>query len=769
MKNWTIRAKLLTGFIAVAIVAAIIGVFGSIQVNKLHEKDEELYKVVTVSMGDVTEIALAFQEMRVLYRDMLREDNPKTILLLKQKYEEAVSEIEKHTALYQKSIRTENGQRLFENYTKAIETLKPYINNVINLALQNKDEEAYASFTPDFVAAIEGAQISIRALIDNKVARGESLSNENMLTAQSSQNFMLVLVVIGATLAIGLGFFIARNIKSIISSVVDETNKLVDAAIAGKLNTRADADRINFEFRAIPQGFNQTLDAVVGFMDAVPAPIMLIDNHFNIQYMNKFGASLGNKQSIELVNTKCYDYFKTADCKTDKCACGRAMALSANASSETIASPLGTNIDIHYAAVPIKDRAGKTIGAIEVVSDQTEIKKSFRRAQKVNEYQLSHAFVLTQSLEKFAKGNLDISLVAEEADEETSDSKKLFEQIFTAVQESVNALKVITEKAKLVSAGDLTVQLEMRSEHDELMKALSEMVSKLNDVVSQIMEAAENVAAGSNEMSLTANTLSQGANEQAASSEEVSSSVEEMASTILQNSENAIETEKIASASATGIAEVNQASQKSLEAIRLISEKIKVINDIAEKTDILAINAAIEAARAGEHGKGFAVVASEVRKLAEVSQKAAIDINTLSSSSLRLTEEAGSQMTKILPDIQRTARLVQEIAAASREQSTGAEQIAKAVEQFSQVTQQNSASAEEMSSGSEELSSQAEMLREIVSLFNTGKTMKQVTRKSSTLKQFGATGKVNPSYKPNGGSSIILDGIEFNKGAYEQY
>jgi methyl-accepting chemotaxis protein len=768
MKNWTIRAKLLSGFVSLAVLAATIGVFGSIQVANLQHKDDELYKVVTVSLGDVTEIALAFQEIRVAYRDMINENDINTISAIEHQIEDQFSEIQKHTELYQQSIRTENGQNLFDKYTNALNGFKPGIAQVISLAKQNKDDEAYA-FLAEFHKVTEEMEKSVRALLDNKIARGEALARENTLIANQSQNFMLFLVIFGAALAVLLGLFLASNIKSIINKVVDETNKLVDAAVAGKLNARADVDRINFEFRAIPQGFNQTLDAVVGFMDSVPAPIMIIDNNFSIQYMNKFGASLGNKQSADLVNSKCYDFFKTSDCNTEKCACRRAINSGANASSETIAAPLGTNVDIYYSAVPIKDRNGKITGALEVVSDQTEIKKAFRKTQKVNDYQTKHAFVLTQSLEKFAKGNLDIVLAAEIADDDTMDSKNIFDQIFKAVQDSVNAMKAITEKAKLVSAGDLTVQLDMRSEHDDLMKALSEMVAKLNDVVSQIIEASENVAAGSNEMSITASSLAQGANEQAASSEEVSSSVEEMASTIQQNSENAIETEKIASASAIGIAEVNQSAQKSLEAIRLIAEKIRVINDIAEKTDILAINAAIEAARAGEHGKGFAVVAAEVRKLAEVSQKAAIDINTLSTSSLKMTEEAGAQMVKILPDIQRTARLVQEIAAASREQSAGAEQIAKAVDQFSQVTQQNSASAEEMSSGSEELSSQAEMLREIVSQFNTGKTLRQVTRRSTPLQQFGGNGKAKQSSKPIIGSPIILDSFEPGKGGYEQF
>jgi methyl-accepting chemotaxis protein len=308
----------------------------------------------------------------------------------------------------------------------------------------------------------------------------------------------------------------------------------------------------------------------------------------------------------------------------------------------------------------------------------------------------------------------------------------------------VDSTKLICENAKQISKGDLTVSLNKRSENDELMSALSDMVLRLNSIVIQISEAASNVAISSNEMSSTAVQLSQGANEQASSAEEISSSIEEMATTIEQNSDNATQTEKIALISSQGIEEVNQASQLSLEGIRQIVEKIKVINNIAEKTDILAINAAIEAARAGEHGKGFAVVAAEVRKLAETSQKAAIEINQFSSESLKITEDTSVLMSKIIPDIQKTARLVQEIAASSIEQSSGAAMIAQAIEQLSQITQHNSASAEEMSSSSEELASQAEMLKDTIGFFKTDKqlnikaTQRKTNSKASDYASMGA-------------------------------
>lgn len=320
--------------------------------------------------------------------------------------------------------------------------------------------------------------------------------------------------------------------------------------------------------------------------------------------------------------------------------------------------------------------------------------------------------------EKIAIGDMDVDVDITSKDE--------IGVLADSFKKLVKTMNTIAEKAKLVANGDLTVQLSKRSDKDVLMEALSEMVTRLNDTMVQILESSENVSSGSSQLSSTAVQIAQGANEQASSAEEVSSSIEEMTSTIQQNTDNAIQTEKIAVAAAKGIVDVSEASLKSLEAIRSIVEKIKIVNAIAEKTDILAINAAIEAARAGDHGKGFAVVAAEVRKLAETSQKAALEINALSASSLKLTEEGGELMLKIIPDIQRTATLIQEIAAASTEQNAGASQISKAIEQLSQITQQNSAAAEEMSSTSEELASQAEALQDAIAFFNTGRKISSI-------------------------------------------
>ncbi|MBI5493224.1 MAG: MCP four helix bundle domain-containing protein [Deltaproteobacteria bacterium] len=273
--------------------------------------------------------------------------------------------------------------------------------------------------------------------------------------------------------------------------------------------------------------------------------------------------------------------------------------------------------------------------------------------------------------------------------------------------------------ANRLAEGDLTMEIEVKGKDEtgQLLAAMRNMVEKLKVVVTDVRAVSDNVASGSRELSAGAQQISQGATEQAASIEETSSSMDQMTCNIKQNSDNAQQTEKIAHKSASDARESGKAVAETVNAMKDIAGKISIIEEIARQTNLLALNAAIEAARAGEHGKGFAVVASEVRKLAERSQTAAGEISQLSSTSVQIAERAGEMLAKLVPDIQKTAELVQEITAASGEQNSGAEQINRALQQLDQVIQQNAGSAEELASTSEELSSQSEQLQSSIAFF----------------------------------------------------
>ncbi|MES2257709.1 MAG: methyl-accepting chemotaxis protein [Pseudomonadota bacterium] len=316
-----------------------------------------------------------------------------------------------------------------------------------------------------------------------------------------------------------------------------------------------------------------------------------------------------------------------------------------------------------------------------------------------------------------AQGNFAVEVALRPGDQSSLlySMKQMVDKLLTQIGgEPAYALRIVTE----VAQGDLTVQVDLRpGDKSSLLFAMKTMVDKLASVLSEVNTGAQALASASEEISATAQSLSQAASEQAAGVEETSASIEQMTASIAQNTENAKVTDGMAGKASAEAIEGGAAVRQTVEAMTQIAKKIGIIDDIAYQTNLLALNAAIEAARAGEHGKGFAVVAAEVRKLAERSQVAAQEISEVAGSSVELAQKAGKLLDEMVPSIKRTSDLVQEITAASEEQSSGVGQINSAISQLNETTQQNASSSEELAATAEEMSSQAEQLQEVVSFF----------------------------------------------------
>ncbi|MGL4370284.1 MAG: methyl-accepting chemotaxis protein, partial [Spirochaetota bacterium] len=445
-------------------------------------------------------------------------------------------------------------------------------------------------------------------------------------------------------------------------------------------------------------------------LDSVPFGISVTDMDLNWKFVNKIAAANLGADRRKIAGRKCSES-KNAVCGTERC--GVELLRSGTPSSTFADERLDKNFQLDAAYV--SNRKGENIGYVEIVQDITAKERAVT-------YIKTEVEKASDAIRRMAEGDLEVWMESAASDEYTVSEKSYFDKIYANLIRLKGAMEDITAAAETVAQGDLTAVIKERSSKDRLMKALCAMLEKLKEVAGVLQGSSVAVLSGSEAMSTSAQELSQSANEQAATAEEVSSSIEEMTANIKQNAENANETERIANKAARDAEEGGKAVSDTVDAMRTIAEKIAVIEEIARQTNLLALNAAIEAARAGEHGKGFAVVASEVRKLAENSQSAAVEIGQLTVSSLDVADRAGKMLSTMLPDIRKTAELVQEISASSGEQSLGADQISNAIQQLSSVIQQNSAESEEIAGTSENLAGEAENLQKVIAFFKTGET-----------------------------------------------
>ena len=955
-KNMKIRMKLLTSFLLVAILAGTIGYMGITRLKTLETADTKMYEKITVPLNDLAEAAIAFQRTRVNVRDAILANNEMERNAKLARIQELSLTFHESAKKIESTLITAEGKAEFEKLMKAYESYIASVSDIKNLLETGNRDGAALVMTGQMKVDNDVCQKSIDYLLTRKVEIAKETSDENIATSKSATNFMLILILVVLAASIALGFIIATNIQNIIKSVIAQTKTLVDAAVGGKLATRANAEETNQEFREIVIGINNTLDAVIGplnvaaeYVDRISKgniPAKITDN-----YNGDFNEIKNNLNScIDAVNLLVADATMLSKAAVEGKLATRADASKhdgdfgkivqgVNDTLDAVIGPLNVAAEyvdrISKGNIPakitdnyngdfneIKNNLNSCIDAVNLLvadanmlsiaavegklatradaskhdgdfgkivqgvnntldavigplnvaaeyvdriskgnipekitdnynGDFNEIKTNlnacivavnmlvadanmlataavegklatradaskhdgdFRKivagVNNTLDAVIGPLNVAAEYVDRISKGNIpdkitdnyngdfneiknnlnvcidsvnmlvaDANMLAKaavngqlatraDASRHQGDFRKIVEGVndtldavigplnvaaeyvdriakgdmptkitdnyngdFNSIKNNLNqlidALVLVTDSAKKLAHGDLDVKIVQRSENDELLKALSEMVAKLTSIVSEVYSAAQNVADGSLAISSSAQQMAQGANEQASSVEEVSSSIEEMTSSIEQNTDNAQQTEKTALKAATDITEGNKAVGITIDAMKDIAEKITVITAIAEKTDLLAINAAIEAARAGEHGEGFAVVAAEVRKLAELSQDAAKEITKVARNSVQVAEKSGELLKNIVPDIQNTAKLVQEIAAASIEQKSGTKQINGAVNQLNTIAQQNASSAEELSSSSEELTSQADQLKEVISFFKIAKNSNQ--------------------------------------------
>ncbi len=499
-----------------------------------------------------------------------------------------------------------------------------------------------------------------------------------------------------------------------LNGMLDDVDQLVNDLVVGKLMTRADAKRHEGSYQNLMAGVNEVVDTIIGIIDMSPTPNMIVDKNFNIQFMNKSGAEMVGKTQQSLVGQKCYDHIKTDDCNNEKCALGKCMRSGAAMQSETKAHPMGKNLDIEYRGLPVRNRQGDIVGALEVVTDLTVIRTAQRITEKINAYQEVEVKKVLGRLELLADGDVNFETSVGSTDKDTEETGKRFQAINQSLADVKGALgQLINDAQELVqSATDGRLKkranaAKHKGAYQELveginrlldavvnplteaMNVMSELASKnmtarvrgnykgdlnefkqninnagdnLEDALTQVDRAVQQISSASGEISNGSQSLASGSSEQASSLEEIASSLEQMNSLTLNNAENAKQGMVLSEQSLKHVHSGNSAMSRMNSAMAAITQSahetsniIKTINDIAFQTNLLALNAAVEAAHAGEAGKGFAVVAEEVKNLALRSAEAAKNTDELIETSLKNSEDGAKiveEVTQSFGDIQ---------------------------------------------------------------------------------------------------------------------
>ena len=440
-------------------------------------------------------------------------------------------------------------------------------------------------------------------------------------------------------------------------------------------------------------------------LDRASTGVMMIDDAGEIIYLNAALDSLFASVESELKHhIKDFDVSRLVGSSSGSllAAAGMNKADIHNMSStQDLSFEIG---DAHFrlTVTPVTSDTGERIGAVLEWQDRTSQVNTEHEVAKIVD----------------AASNGEFGQRIDE-DDKTGFFKSLSVGLNKMLDSTESSINEVVQVMRCLAQGDLSkkIQSDYRGVYAQLKDDVNTTVDRLTDVLSTAHANSDNTVKTANEVSDAAQHLSDGSTRQSQSLDEISSAMEQISANIRQSADNATLTEQIAQQAAADAQESGNTVNQAVKAMKDIADKVSIVEDIARQTNLLALNAAIEAARAGEHGKGFAVVASEVRKLAERSQKSAAEIGELSSSTMMVAEQAGDRLSTLVPDIQKTAELVQEISVASREQDIGADEINRSLQQLDMAVKQSHETTQTLSQSALQLSAQADEQREVMGFF----------------------------------------------------